>query len=94
MELVSISMLNEDLFNLINKFKNNNQIGGLEEIDQLPDPPNLPGMEGFHNLIKMFILLAVAFFVIMFFPLIIFGLMLFFCWKFFDKLVLKNVKSI
>ena len=40
MELVSISMLNEDLFNLINKFKNNNQIGGLEEIDQLPDPPN------------------------------------------------------
>ena len=41
--------------------------GGLKELDQLPDPPPIPYMGGFHNLIKMFILLAVAFLVISFF---------------------------
>ena len=94
MELLNISMLNEDIFKLINKFKNNNQVGGLEELDQLPDPPKLPGMGGFLNMIKFFIYIAVAFFVILFLPAIIFGLMIYFCWKFFNKMVLKKVKSI
>ena len=95
MELLSISFFSEDLNNLINnKFINSNISGGFKELDNLPDPPPIPGLGGFQSTVKFFILFVVIFLVISFFPIIIFGLMLYFCWKYFNIMVLKKVKSV
>mgnify|MGYP001290830007 CR=1 FL=1 len=93
MEVINLSMLSEDLTNVINS-NFNLTTGGFKELDELPDPPPIPYMGGFQNTIKFFIWIAAAFMVISFFPVILFGLMLVFCWKFFDKIILKKVKSI
>lgn len=95
MELLSISFLNEDLNNFINnKFIDSDVIGGFKEIDNLPDPPDIPGLGDFQNTIKFFVLLIVVFIIISFFPVIIFALMLYFCWKYFNIMVLKKVKAV
>ena len=91
MEVINLSLLSESLFNLSNKFANSR---GGANIDNLPDPPDLPGVEQYQSIIKKFILFAIIAFVAFFFPLILFGLMLIMCWKFFNRFVLKNVKSI
>ena len=82
MEVLSLSMFSEDLTNTINN-NFNPSIGGFKELDELPDPPQIPSMGGFQNTIKFFIYIAAAFMVISFFPVILFGLMVYFCWKFF-----------
>lgn len=94
MELLSISFFSEDLNNFINNKFTKNTLGGFKELDNLPDPPPLPGLGQFQNTIRIFVLLVVAFLIISFFPVIIFGLMLYFCWKYFNIMVLKNVKKV
>ena len=49
MEVLSLSLFSESLFNLSNKFINTN---GGANLDDLPDAPDLPGVEQYQDVIK------------------------------------------
>ena len=73
MEILNLSLFSSGLHNFITKKIKTHTGGG--ELNNLPDPPEIPGMENFQSIIKTFILFSAIAFVVFFFPIIVFALL-------------------